>query len=824
MIGNQQPRLLTAGIQGASRRVLLQLAGREEQALDEKPEGFSSWYLVPANRPFPSIMRIESSDGRVPLLRGVSGDTLFHASPLAMAISRPRDGVCLEVNPAWESLLEQPRPKLVGKTPWEFGLAVSAQEWLDAVESLQRGGRTFELQTHCTLEGGGQKPLRWTLALLEISGERFVQSLLAPSTQQERPSQAPSESKTSFEAIFRNSPYAIAINRLADGTYLDVNPAFERLSGYPKSEVLGKTPLQLGLVDSAEHSDAAADVLCKTGKIESLRTDTRNRTGRRISILYSATVVETAGEAQVLAITVDLTQLAEAEEALRDSEERHRELIENSPIGIFRSSLEGRFLAANPAMYRMFGYESEEEFIASITDISHQVYVNPQRREELRGLVLAANRHVSSEVEVYRKDGTRLTVTLQMRAVRDAEGRVKWLEGFSEDITKRRQLEQQLRQAQKMEAIGTLAGGIAHDFNNILGSMICYTELASQAEPGDPQIREDLVLVLKACDRAKDLVRQILAFSSQTHQERKPVALEPIIKEALKLLRSSLPATIEMTTRIQPNLPQVLADPTQIHQVLVNLCANAAHAIGQKPGGLEVNLEQFVASREEVVLHPELIPGSYLRMTVTDTGHGMDQKTLRRIFEPFFTTKGPGEGTGLGLSVVHGIVRDHDGSIRVSSEPGRGTSVRVYLPALSRELQEAERKDLSLLFGHQERVLLVDDEPALCAAVERMLRKLNYQVTVHTDPHQALALFCEQPGQFDLILTDLSMPGLTGVDLAASVLTLRPEMPVVLASGFSGTYTPESVREMGLKGLLQKPVGLADLSRAVHNALHPPPS
>lgn len=255
----------------------------------------------------------------------------------------------------------------------------------------------------------------------------------------------------------------------------------------------------------------------------------------------------------------------------------------------------------------------------------------------------------------------------------------------------------------------------------------------------------------------------------------------------------------------------------------MNLCTNAAHAMRGKPGRLRVQLDRFEAGPDLAVLYPELRQGPYLRLTVSDTGHGMNREIQRRIFEPFFTTKGPGEGTGLGLSVVHGIVRDHDGAIRVESEVGFGTTVRIYLPALEAEARDVESRFVGLVHGHQERVLFVDDEPALGLAVARMLRKLNYQVNVQTDPLAALEWFRSQPDQTDLVITDLTMPGMTGADLAAALRAIRPAIPVLLASGFSGTYTPEKVREMGMNGLLQKPISLQDLSRAVQEALHPSP-
>jgi CheY-like chemotaxis protein len=350
---------------------------------------------------------------------------------------------------------------------------------------------------------------------------------------------------------------------------------------------------------------------------------------------------------------------------------------------------------------------------------------------------------------------------------------------------------------------------------------MAYTDMAMM-ETGVPHVvRQHLAEVRRASDRAKDLVRQILTFSRQQKHERKPMHLGPVIREVLKLLRSTLPSTIEIESHLAAETPAVFADPVQIHQVLMNLGANAAHAMRERPGRFTVRLELEVVGDAPHRALPELRPGRHARLTVSDTGEGMSAETLDRIFEPFFTTKGPGEGTGLGLAVVHGIVRDHEGAIQVESTPGAGTTFRLYLPEHRADALEGSAKQPALPPGRGERILFIDDEPAIGTVVGKLLSRLGYRVTAFDDPTQALATFTTDPDNFQLVITDLTMPRLTGIDIARHVLAARPRLPVLLISGYSATWTPARVRELGILDLIAKPLSMDTLANAVRHALEP---
>jgi nitrogen-specific signal transduction histidine kinase/CheY-like chemotaxis protein len=394
------------------------------------------------------------------------------------------------------------------------------------------------------------------------------------------------------------------------------------------------------------------------------------------------------------------------------------------------------------------------------------------------------------------------------------------------DITERKlaemergKLEVQLRQSQKMEAIGTLAGGIAHDFNNILSAIMGNTELAKLDSGGNPSLLESLDAINRASLRAKDLVKQILAFSRQQKVERKPILLEPVVREVFKLLRSTLPAQIELSLKVQNEPGKVLADATEIHQVVMNLCTNAAHAITPKTGRIELRLAPHTVDESLVLRLPDLRVGPYVRLSVIDTGHGIAVETLKRIFDPFFTTKQPGEGTGLGLAVVHGIVKGHDGAIDVSSELGKGTTFEVYLPMLEGEVKTTETHSKPPRLGNRERILFVDDEESLCALCVKGLERLNYAVTSFSDAGKALEQFRTRPEDWDLVITDLNMPGISGVTFASEILQVRPNMLILLATGYSANWTLEKVRAMGILGIVQKPMSYSILAEAVEEAL-----
>jgi PAS domain S-box-containing protein len=383
---------------------------------------------------------------------------------------------------------------------------------------------------------------------------------------------------------------------------------------------------------------------------------------------------------------------------------------------------------------------------------------------------------------------------------------------------KKKQMEVLLQQAQKMEAIGTLAGGIAHDFNNILQSIMLNTELAQFENSSNIVVQHRMDEVLKASKRATDLVKQILTFSRQSEIELRPLKISLVIKEALKMLRSSLPSTIEIITHISTEDDLALADPTQIHQVIMNLCTNASHAMRENGGTLTVNLKPVIISPEFVSNYPELPPGPYISLIVNDTGHGIDRSIIDRIFDPFFTTKERGEGTGLGLAVVYGIVKELKGTIRVESEKGVGSGFTILLPSIQRPVKSEIIETHAIPHG-TETMLLIDDEEGLLIAQKKIFERLGYKVETHSSSTAALEVFRVDPKRFDIVITDQTMPKMTGSQLAKEFMAIRPDIPIILCTGFSDVISEEAAKAIGIKEFIMKPIVISDIACKVREIL-----
>jgi signal transduction histidine kinase/CheY-like chemotaxis protein len=392
------------------------------------------------------------------------------------------------------------------------------------------------------------------------------------------------------------------------------------------------------------------------------------------------------------------------------------------------------------------------------------------------------------------------------------------LEQLQVEMVERQRLTEELRQVQKMEAVGRLAGGVAHDFNNILAAMIGYTELATHNIPASSPAWYQLEEVLRAGQRAKELIQQILSFSRRTDQAHTPVQLPRLVEEALAFLRASLPSTVEIRQHINPEVGTVLADSTQLHQVVLNLCANAEYAMRQTGGVLEVYLEAVEVDTLLATQHPTLHLGPHARLTVRDTGQGMPPDVVERIYDPFFTTKAVGEGTGIGLSVVHGIVLKHGGTITVESQIGQGTTFMIYLPCIPCDIAGEVQEEEPLPYGHG-RLLFVDDEPALVRLGHAVLMQLGYDVTAYLSSVEALAAFQAAPHHFDLVITDYTMPQMTGDALSRALRRLRPDIPIILETGFSHTINAEQAAALGIDAFLLKPWTVRELARTIAQVL-----
>ena len=614
------------------------------------------------------------------------------------------------------------------------------------------------------------------------------------------------ESEERYRTLVENAS-DIIFRTDSTGHFIFFNPVALRLSGFTQEELLGKNYLTLIRPDMR---DEAAKWFGRqfVKKIENTYFEYPfiTKSGQEIWIGQNTQLMlEEGNVVGFQAVARDVTERKQAEEL-------YRTLADSAHAGIYIAQ-GGKIQFVNPHIMEYTGYSEAELIGTNISDVVH-----PDDREMVRTNAIAMLKGVRTAPYEYR--------------IIDRTGRIRWLMetdksitykgnravlGNTMDITERFQMEKFFRQAQKMQAIGTLAGGVAHDFNNIIAAMIGYTEMA-QIDVRPDKRKYYLDQVLRSCDRAKNLVNQILTFSRQQEQERKPVLLAPIIEEEIKLLRSSLPATIQINQSIAGETTVVLADPTQIHQVLMNLCTNAAHAMREKGGILDIRLaeERIETGQTD---HPlGLKTGDYAKLTVSDTGPGIDASIIDRIFDPFFTTKGPGEGTGLGLSMVYGIIRNLGGAVDVFSEPGKGTAFSIYLPLIETD-EPVEETVPESVPGGNERIPFVDDEVSLVEGGKAMLTSLGYYVTSMASSVDALELFRAQQRNFDLVITDMTMPNITGIDLAREMLKMRSDIPVILCTGYSEMISEEKAKSLGIRRLVMKPLFRRDLAKVIRDVL-----
>jgi PAS domain S-box-containing protein len=524
------------------------------------------------------------------------------------------------------------------------------------------------------------------------------------------------------------------------------------------------------------------------------------------------------GPVRVVVAHENITERKLAGDALRESDEKFRQIAETAHE-VFRitDATMHQMVYVSPAYEKIWGrtcqslYESPRTWL----DATH-----PEDRE--RVVIAATTGLPKGEYnEIYRivrPDGSLRWIHDRAVPLRHPTGEIYRYVGTAADITENRKLEDACRQAQKMESIGQLAGGIAHDFNNILTAIVGNLDLARMVAAGQPAVLDSLENISQASHRAAELVKQILTFSRQARPERGTVRLNDVVIEALKLLRSSLPATIRIETTLTET-PVVLANATAIHQAIMNLGTNAWHAMRHQTGVLKVEMCVLELDVNFVETHPDLRPGSYVQLSVSDTGCGMSPATLLHVFEPFFTTKAVSEGTGLGLAVVHGIMKSHDGGIYVYSQPGKGTMFHLYFPVIETEVTGREIEATPVPRGHGEHILFLDDEEVLARVGKRMLERLGYIVTTKTDPLEAIAALRDQPETFDLVITDLTMPGMDGVKLGSQLLQMQPNLPIIIMSGYSGVLTDGKARALGFRELLSKPCSVQALAETVHRAL-----
>ncbi len=619
--------------------------------------------------------------------------------------------------------------------------------------------------------------------------------------------QDPSNAGTTFEALLENGSDPVKAPPIRNGSEVELTGIYQlrSKSGQPyRFLLLMRTAEDIRILKSApwwtlQHTYWTIGVL--------------------FFLMASATAWIAMLKKRVRQQTKTIRHQIEAEAAL---EKKYQELFERSNDIVFACDRSGKILSINTAGTRILGYDTLD-----LTQMDPAQLVDPASFHKIKRWIEQKLKAIESphlECNLVAKDGHLIPVEVNAEIL-FTDGQPTGAQGIARDITERklaeetlRQSEEKLRQGQKLESIGKLAGGIAHDFNNILSAILGYAELSLEDVPPAHPVRSNLDQILAAGKRARDVVQQILAFSRKLDQERRPIHLQTTVDEVVKLLRATLPSTIQIRTKMNPQCAPVMADPTQMHQVILNLATNAFHAMQEHGGLLEIMLEPFKQNGSPSNHLPDLAPGRYTLLIVRDTGPGIEPEIQKRIFEPYFTTKSAGQGSGLGLAVVHGILQSHNGAITVASTPGQGSSFHAYLPCCEERPALATEHRAEIVKG-QGNILLVDDEESIVGLGRRSLEKMGYSVTGETRSVRALELFMQNPDYYDLVLTDQTMPNLTGISLAQELWKLRPELPIVISSGYSEQITSEKAASLGFKTLLNKPYTISELAKAVRQSL-----
>jgi PAS domain S-box-containing protein len=737
-----------------------------------------------------------------------------------------KEGVFTYASPSWQRILGYDASYVIGKTIHTFVHPDDAAIFEDHFHEIIQPKKRKRVPEHRVKHADGT--WRWLAAsrtpVFDSDGT-FI-SLVCISrdvTELKQASEALKESQQQLLDIINFLPDATFVID-TDGKVVAWNKAMEEMTGIKAAAMLDKGNYEYALPFYGERRPILIDLVLEP----QAATETKYANLKRGDLVLEAEInAPSLGEdiylyGRVRVLRDSKGNIVGAIESIRDitdhrlAQEKYKALFENAVMGIFQTSLEGHIISANPELARILGYGSPEELMSAVT--ADRLYVQPNQRSELMRLFQEKGTLQEQEVQLYRKDGSTTWVVVSCRAVLDKSGKPLHCDGYMIDTSDRKLLEKQLRQAQKMEAIGTLAGGIAHDFNNILSAVIGYAEMALRNPEVSGKLRHHIEQIYKAGNRAGDLVEQILAFSRQSDENRYPLRISPIVKEALKLLRASIPSTIEIHQNIQSEPDSVLANPSNIHRILMNLCTNAAQAMSGRKGILEIGLAPVDIKPNDVLIHQGLTPGMHIKLSVSDTGQGISHEIIDKIFDPFFTTKKPGEGTGMGLSVVHGIVKSYGGTITVQSEVSKGTRFEVYLPLLIEE-EKKQPKEAAPIVGGVECILFVDDEESLVELGEGMLTGLGYKVVGRTSSLEALELFRAHPDWFDLVITDVTMPNMTGLELARELMLIRPDIQVILCTGFSELVTSESVKSLGLREVIMKPILLEQIDASIRRLI-----
>ena len=745
--------------------------------------------------------------------------SLFDNLPVGLYRSTP-DGQTLDANPMLVKMFKYPgRDAFLLQRAEQLYVEPKDRDLFKKMVESQAGAYCSEFHMRC-FDGAAIWVENQAKAHRDNEGRvLYYEGSIRDITERKLAQEALQLSEERFRTAFENASVGMCLVGL-DGIFFEVNAALASMFGYAPAEMVGKS------VSAFTHPDDLALRLqfvtgLTSGKLANGQQERRflHRNGSVVWTLIWSNLQQDPKDRPLhfISLVQDITERKKAEEELQLA----RFCIDHAAVAIFRVADEGKIMDVNEHACRSLGYRRQELLGMTIFDIdpsfSPEIWVEHRRK-------LAAERVRVIQAQHRRKDGTCFPIEITANYFeQDGKG---FTFSFATDISSRidaeqdrEKLEAQLRQAHKMEAIGTLAGGIAHDFNNILSVIIGTANLLEFSDGLAEADRSGLQQILTAAERARQLVKQILTFSRRGEQQRLLVNLKPVVKETFNFLKATLPSSIEVRQSIHADVGAILADPTQMQQVLMNLCTNAAHAMeSQETGVLEIGMEKAWIPPEQARFEPDVEPGEFVKLTVADTGPGIESWVRERMFEPYFTTKRTGKGTGLGLSVVHGIVKAHGGFIKVYSEAGKGTHFHVFLPVAEGGGKTAALKDTRLPRG-SETILVVDDEKALTDMAQLLLEHLGYRVETRTSPLEAIEAFRADPGKYHGVITDMTMPQMNGLNLSKKLLEIRADLPILLCTGFSDAANEEKARAVGIREFAFKPLALSDFAKTLRKML-----
>ncbi|HEY6837724.1 MAG TPA: PAS domain S-box protein, partial [Geobacteraceae bacterium] len=742
----------------------------------------------------------------------------FNTIPTILTISTLDDGMFIDVNATFLQKFGYRREEVLGHTSVELEIRQNPQDRAEVLNLLGKYGSIHDVEFTFRKRNGEALIGLFSGETIEINGEMCLISMVNDITERRRTEEELRQSERKFGTIFRASPVPLAVSEYATGRFLEVNEALLRLMRASSLvQMIGRTSMEIGMVTPGERQKI---LLATEGKswVERLRINMHRLDGEPFLSELSLSTYEFKGIRYLLTSIVDVTERERAEHELRLAEERYRGIFENAVEGIFQSTPEGRLISVNPAIAQMLGYASPEDTIASVTDIQKQLYVVPDDRIAFKRRMEVDGEVRGFETRLRRRDGSPICVSLNARAIHDAEGRVERYEGTIENISELSNIKSQLHQVQKLEAVGTLAGGVAHDFNNILTAIIGFGSILEMKMNRDDPLFINVTQILAAADRAANLTRSLLAFSRKQPIEPRAANLNVIVTGLEKMLQRLIREDIELEMDLAKTELTVLADTGQIEQVFLNLTTNARDAMPDG-GRITITTDMVTLDEEFRKVHGFGDSGRFALVIFSDTGQGMTEDVRQRIFEPFFTSKEPGKGTGLGLAVCYGIIKQHKGYITCYSEPGLGTTFRMYLPVAAGASEDVTEAAVAPLPTGTETILVAEDDPVVRELTTTILAEYGYTVIQAADGEEAVARVAQHGDRIDLCLFDIIMPKKKGWEAYEEVRATRPDVRALFMSGHQPDISfPERLAKEGVL-FITKPVVPKELLKKVREAL-----